>query len=114
MKTVWKFELPVQDDVTVSMPQGAIVLDVQSAHAGMLTLWAIVHPDEPTEDRAFHVRGTGHPLGEVGQYVATVSDGPFVWHVFEAAVVDLDNPPEGYRYVQRMSDKEPRLVKETR
>lgn len=87
MTTIWKFALSVGDDTTVTMPQGAVILDVKDAGPGLLSLWAIVDPDAPTEERLFHVRGTGHPLGEVGEHVATVataSSGLFVWHVFEA------------------------------
>lgn len=114
MKTIWKFQLPVGDDTTVTMPQGSVVLDVKAACTGLLELWAIVHPDAPTEERTFNVRGTGHPLGEVGEYLATATVGQFVWHIFDAAVADLTSPPEGFRYLQRASDKEPRLVKVTR
>lgn len=89
--TVWKFAGVLNDDVPITMPAGAKVIaaEVQTnpfdtRPAGrMLIMWAVVDPRMPTEQRVFHVRGTGHPLGDVGPHIATVHDGPFVWHVFE-------------------------------
>lgn len=86
MSTIYKYALAITDDATVEMPRGAKVLAIESSlvpHA--LFLWAIVDPDAPLETRHFSVRGTGHPLGDVGKHLATIQAGPFVWHVFEPA-----------------------------
>lgn len=86
MKTIWKFEVPVEDEVSVEMPCHSEVLAVQEGESpGVLWLWAIVDDTFTTRPRRFSIRGTGHPLGEVGPYIATVQTGPFVWHVFEEA-----------------------------
>lgn len=67
------------------MPEGAHVLTAQM-QGGDLVLWAIVQPDKPMEHRKFEVFGTGEPmeLPAESPYVATVQDGPLVWHVFES------------------------------
>lgn len=86
-RTIYKYELMVGDTVTVDMPKGAEVIKVANiGGASTIFMWAIVDPSEKREQRIFHVRGTGHPLGKVGRYVGTVFQGPFVWHVFEAAL----------------------------
>jgi hypothetical protein len=85
--TIWKYQIDVDDTVTIDMPQGATVLHIAPSSATGLLLWATVNPDAPTETRTFHVRGTGHPLGNVGSHLGTVQAGPFVWHVFEGGVI---------------------------
>lgn len=82
-KTIWKFEVPVEDDASVLMPRGAVVLDVKAKYSSALEVWAIVDPDEDREPRRFSIRGTGHPLGQVGKHLATVRSNALVWHVFE-------------------------------
>lgn len=88
MKTIYKYPLAVEDTVTISLPLGAQVLTVKQDTTrqlgrGNLVLWAIVEHDQLSTTRYdFEVRGTGHPLGQVGDYISTVQDGPFVWHVF--------------------------------
>lgn len=86
MNTIWRFETEVRgDDLTIAMPTGAQVLHARAAAFGGLTLtvWAVVDPTAPAEPRPFCIRGTGHPLGDVGTHIATSLDGPFVWHIFE-------------------------------
>lgn len=84
-KTIWKFEMPVADETEVRLLAGAEVVDIQAAGPARLHIWAIVDPDADAARRRFSIRGTGHPLGDVGAHVATVQAPPFVWHVFEAA-----------------------------
>lgn len=89
MNTVWRYDLPVTDHVTlVEMPRGTQLLHVASQHGQLdsVQLWAGVDPSEPAEPRAFVVRGTGQSVGaEHEHYVGTaiVADGRLVWHLFE-------------------------------
>lgn len=85
MKTIWKFEIPVADEVTVSMPRYAEILDVKAASPSLLNLWAIVDTTSAPAPRRLSIRGTGHPLGGVGKHIATTQAHPLVWHIFEAA-----------------------------
>lgn len=88
IQTIWKFELPIDDDVTVTMPRHSVVLCVQEQN-GRLCLWARVSPDATKVARRFQIVGTGHPCDQVrGKYVGTaqvrVPEGPMlVWHVFD-------------------------------
>jgi hypothetical protein len=98
MKTVWKFNIAVDDKPTVlDMPEGAEVLHVDwqsvgdmsvlAAAKGSVQLWAFVDPDAPRTNRSFVVHGTGHP--EDGRrYVGTTLMGPFAWHVFEVEAAE--------------------------
>jgi hypothetical protein len=84
-KRIFKYELR-SDGINISMPKGAEILTVQSQNR-TLCLWALVDPEADKEIRYFEVFRTGHPVGyDMGvtrNYIATVQDGSFVWHVFE-------------------------------
>ena len=82
-RRIFKYPLEKLDtDQRVDMPQGAKV-----RHTGMqngrITIWADVNADQAPETRRFIVRGTGHDIREGAEFVGTVMDGPFVWHLFE-------------------------------
>ena len=88
MKTIHKYELPVQGAL-IEMPLGAVVLDCQAQNE-MLQLWAVVDVDTDhnafvSELRRFEVFGTGHPIAVERAYrhIGTVQVHTFVWHVFE-------------------------------
>lgn len=91
--TIYKYRLPVDDGpVPLAMPQGARILHAEMARptGDVLTdhtieLWALLDPASDPEQRAFIVRGTGHPVPRGSEYVATMRDGIFVWHLFEVA-----------------------------
>jgi len=85
MRTVYKFEIMLEDDVFVPMPDGAEILCV-GRQAGGIFAWAMVDTAKPIVSRHFAVRGMGHDLDErctKQSYIGTVFAPPFVWHVFE-------------------------------
>jgi hypothetical protein len=86
MKAVYKYDLSIDDYVTIKLPRGAKVLTAQVQH-GDIKLWAFVNTEEELEDRLFRIVGTGHPLQNARflNYIATVQlmAGPLVFHVFE-------------------------------
>lgn len=89
MKTIWKFNAVVKDDdFTIDMPADAEILHAQAYANGYwihVNVWAIVDPNTTTElqPRPIAVRGTGHPLRDVGRHITTTFDGALVWHIFE-------------------------------
>ena len=89
MKTIFKYELPVEGGPKdIMLPRGAQVLSFD--HQGdpsSVCMWALVNPDEPTKmAKTFYVVGTGHELPEPSKwtYMATVNyhPVPLVWHIF--------------------------------
>lgn len=83
MKTVWKFEIPIQDEASIVAPEECRVLTVGEQN-GKLMMWAVVDIDSPKRVHRVIVAGTGHRLpNDVNQYCGTVQmkDG-LVWHVF--------------------------------
>lgn len=90
MKTIWKYQVTIDDEIVVKMPSGAKILHVALQY-GQPCIWALVDPDAPMADRKVIVRGTGHPItGEVdhlGTIHLMAADGELVFHFFEAAHV---------------------------
>lgn len=88
-RSIWKYEVPVADLVSIEAPMPAQLLHVEATDQGQtLLFWFIVTPGASRWTRTYRVIGTGHTaVGrlEVEQHVATVLSGPFVWHVFEPA-----------------------------
>lgn len=91
MKTIWKFEIPVTDQVTIDVPEGAEFLrHVHAIDRTTLWLWAVVDPARPLVARTIHILGTGHAHDMLGipgglHHIGSVVTPPFVWHVFDEA-----------------------------
>jgi hypothetical protein len=83
MRTIHKYPLYVTDMQVVMMPVGARILSVDNQR-DMLTLWAEVDTEAPSEGRVIHVAGTGNPLNAPSDsdFIGTVQMGQFVWHIY--------------------------------
>jgi hypothetical protein len=82
---IYKYPLTPLDEASVTvltLPSFALPRTAAMQN-GRLCLWIQVDPDSAPLERAFAVFGTGHPLPVDATYIATVPDGPFVWHIFE-------------------------------
>lgn len=83
MAAIWKYPLSDLTNQKIQMPVGAKILSVQVQHSTP-TIWALVDPSSPTQDRRFRVIGTGWDFDPAGLiHVSTWSFGGFVWHLFE-------------------------------
>ncbi len=87
MKTIYKYKLNSDGTTEPLMPHYAVVKHV-AYQQQVLTVWAEVEIDNPpmTKFRShIVVRGTGHPIGETGNHLATVPDpnGFHIWHIYE-------------------------------
>lgn len=79
--TIWKFPIDRMHNELL-IPFVARVLCAQF-QGTVLCMWALVDPDSPKEKRVVHVVGTGEQIvGDLGEYIGTVQQGPLVWHVF--------------------------------
>jgi len=86
-KTIWKYELKIDDLQNVTMPIGAEILSVQMQN-DTPCLWALVNPDEKeTDARNIETFGTGHPvtydMGVTRKFIDTYQTRGLVFHVFE-------------------------------
>lgn len=93
MMTVWKYPLPIYNDVgnvctrsLIYMPEGAEVLTFRIQDEEYC-IWAEVDKATSMTPRAFQIVGTGDDLPtdriEGGGYVGTVLERYYVWHLFE-------------------------------
>lgn len=85
--TIWKFSLPIDDTMFLSMPAGAKILSVQTQDDEPM-LWALVDPKAPTVKRSFVLRGTGHPMSYEDAalpFIGTfqMREGALVFHLFD-------------------------------
>jgi DNA-directed RNA polymerase subunit RPC12/RpoP len=82
---IYKYPLPIGEDIEISMPMAAQILTVQTQKETPC-LWAMVETDAPLTTRKFCIRGTGHPFkGNEGKYLGTfrLQGGDLVFHLFE-------------------------------
>lgn len=82
--TIWKFPIPISDEFSIQMPQGAELLFVD-AQFDEGYLWARVVPERRKEERFFALRGTGHPMDMDSKHIGSfiIRNGEFVFHLFE-------------------------------
>jgi hypothetical protein len=89
MKVIWKYPLITSDEQVISIPKDAKILTVQ-IQDDVPTIWAIVDPLKPKEDKVIIIRGTGlqyqdqdwDGLNYIGSYQYQFYNGKFVGHVF--------------------------------
>lgn len=82
-KAVYKYGLHMIGEQSVQMPSGAKILCVQKQETG-ICIWALVDTTRGNTVRHIEIVGTGHQLdSRVREYIGTVQDGDFVWHVFD-------------------------------
>lgn len=84
MKEIWKFRLEGPDKLVKAPIEKWLEVKVQD---GAVCAWAIVNHDLPEEDYYLYTLGTGWPVEAiVGDFLGTILDGDYVWHVFAAQV----------------------------
>lgn len=89
METIYKYALELEDEQIITLKRGAEILSAQEQN-DQLVLWALVDPDRQDEKVKFYIAGTGNPLPFPGpytrylyEYIDTVQQGRFVWHIFQ-------------------------------
>lgn len=92
MHTIWKFEIPIMDNFTLELPDGARFLDVQTQSIGIVVFsvekpqaWFLLNPEAKKVTRHFVLVGTGHPvlMPEKLTYLGTFQIRSLVFHLFE-------------------------------
>lgn len=85
MKTIYKYQIKVQDNMVIEMPKNAEVLTLQTQNFDPF-IWVLVDTANPTEQRHFRLVGTGHSMNnESVKYIGTfqMRGGAIVFHLFE-------------------------------
>jgi len=81
-RTVWKFELAIEDEGTVVKLGAPKPVLVGLDPFGVQCVWIEHDTDSPVEIHRYHVHGTGHPIGDGETHVGSFVSGQFVWHVY--------------------------------
>ena len=81
MKTIYKYELQIEDEQNIPMPVGSKIVHVGLDPRGVSCIWAEVETENPVENVNFHIIGTGHPLPNELVHVGSFVQGPIVWHL---------------------------------
>lgn len=85
MRKIWKYELHGLQSTVFEMPRNARIVHV-GMQGDVICLWALVNENAEKDRRVFRPFGTGHGIPTIRgsyEYVGTVFDGPFVWHIME-------------------------------
>lgn len=85
-RTIFKYPITL-GLTTMSLPHGAIVRHVGVDPNEQLCLWAEIDQSYPSSStpRTFWVLGTGSLIPDDAiLYLGTFSQGPLIWHVYEA------------------------------
>lgn len=91
MKTVWKFQVPIDGQAhSFQVPRSAELAHVGMQTRGAVMVWLVVYTEAPIEEMKLRVFGTGQEIPEPWEHVGTVQDDEFVWHVFEEISEPLD------------------------
>ena len=84
MKTVYKYPLGLHI-TKLSLYKNAQILSVGYDPSGQLCLWALVDTEQEKETISILAVGTGWELPyEDLDFIDTVNDGPYMWHIFKA------------------------------
>jgi hypothetical protein len=60
-RTIFKYQMPVLEDFTMSLPAGAEILRVED-QGGMFWMWAMVNTNATPQTRTFKAFKTGAPI----------------------------------------------------
>ncbi len=86
MRRVYKYPLPIRDDIEIMMPEECLVLTCKIQH-GKPYIWAVVDDESPLIPHNFHMVGTGHPADHLdGAFIGQIQmeGGRLVFHLFHA------------------------------
>ena len=89
MLTVYKYPInPSDEKIELKIPGGGNILSAGLDPVNRLCVWALVNPDEEERATNIYCVGTGWPIDWIMEeedalnFVGSVKDGPYMWHVF--------------------------------
>ena len=93
MKTIHKYQVPIEGEFKLRLPKEAVILSFQCQN-GVPYVWAMVETAHINEDREFRLYGTGHPIANIPKdaglhYIGTIQQNQtpaLVWHLFEEVI----------------------------
>lgn len=85
MKRIYKYPISVDDEISIKIPKGAVILTVQ-IQKGEPCIWALVDPDKEETERHFYLYGTGMTVTHAEVYIGSFQmlNGSLIFHLFES------------------------------
>jgi len=83
MLTIYKYQIKLEPRTNIQMPRGAKILSFQMQN-GRAYIWSLVDLEQELTEEVFILLGTGHGTltPDTTDYIGTVQNGSFVWHLF--------------------------------
>lgn len=86
MRTVYKYEVPLDDTFYVDLPKDSKVLSV-GVQNDVPYIWVFVDDENEDSRKVFRLAGTGHPIADYLdlEFIGTfqLRSGNLVFHLFE-------------------------------
>lgn len=81
---IYKYSIPVDDEIVIKMPKDAKVLTVQMQKSEPC-IWILCDPNNEIVERRFYLYGTGMTVSHSETYIGTFQmlNGGLVFHLFE-------------------------------
>ncbi len=82
---IWRYPLTITDQQILLLPIGAKPLSAQMLKEPINgpQLWILCDENAVKESRTIAIYGTGDSLpDEPGNYIGTLQEGYYIWHVF--------------------------------
>jgi len=87
MKTIYKYTIPSNNRDEIDHEDIVMPKDAQLLHCAIINrisyLWAEVDCNEIESIRRIYLIGTGRRVPYSAEYLTTVIDGPFVFHIYD-------------------------------
>lgn len=91
MESIWRFPIDMRAAaengarIEIEAPIGARILhiDLLQRAPHEPSMWVKLDPDREPLKHTFEIVGTGNPVPENSEYVATWQQDGYVWHLFE-------------------------------
>lgn len=85
MRKIYKYNFDIIQNVTINHPKGGLMTHIGiDASNGRPAIW-IAFDEENEHDLVslpLTIVGTGTPVSKDLEFLATIQDGIFVWHIF--------------------------------
>lgn len=82
MRTIYKYEIPIMDKFTYSLPIDSEVVFV-AIQNNVPTMWIEHYTTAEYIEHTFYVEGTGHEIVPNAKHVGSFIQRQFVWHLYK-------------------------------
>lgn len=89
MNKIYKYKIRLADEQEIIVPEQEIIVPfgAKPLYTNLdgnteFCIWFSVNTEMSSGPRKVYIRGTGHPIPTDAEYIGTIKELPFFWHVF--------------------------------